>query len=424
MLPRLRQEEVAAIVTDRLPVYGGVDSNDATYASIRSLWSLKTGGAASSSAHATSASSSSSSSSSTGAAATTASWYRDGKTYWDAAPKDLEGVLGGCGYISGSDISWSSAFLRRIQRRHGVGSGRCLDVGAGIGRVTRGLLMPAMDVCDLVEQSPGMLAVGADMMRLTSGTYPGGDTPSRAAVLLAERGGPPIPAGKGALGTLHVAGIQDFDFNATGVQYDVVWLQWVVGCVTDADLVWFLASASRSLAPRGCIVIKDNVCRPGQGFWYDESDGSIARGREYFSELFALAGVDVVEEVHQDGSRAKGRKGTGAAGSTGNDEALEELGDGWDPDLMPIATYMLRPRPGDPARPPPYLAVLEALRAQRGADWLAALTAEQVERETRERRLAAQAFLHRVLPSPTTSTSSPKEEATAAALSSSIIDLS
>ncbi len=49
------------------------------------------------------------------------------------------------------------------------------------------------------------------------------------------------------------------------------------------------------------------------------------------------------------------------------------------------------------------------------------MTAEQVERETRERRL--EAFLHRGLPSPTTS-SSPKEEATAAALSNSIIDLS
>ena len=48
-------------------------------------------------------------------------------------------------------------------------------------------------------------------------------------------------------------------FTPEAGRYDVIWLQWCIGCVTDDDLVAFLGRCCDGLAPGGMIIIKDNV---------------------------------------------------------------------------------------------------------------------------------------------------------------------
>jgi len=233
------------------------------------------------------------------------SWYLLGADYWSGIPQDLDGVLGGQTHIDGVDVAESTAFLaERVQAARGVGALRALDLGAGIGRVTRALLSRHFAVVDLVEQDEAMLA---QAVRELSAALP-----------------------PGRLGRALVAGLQDLDFaelaepaGGAGAgaglvlpRYDCVWLQWVVGCVLDVDYVSLLQRCGTALAPGGCVVVKDNCAADATAFVYDTTDHSVARGRAYHEACFRLAGLRVVEEDHQ---RA------------------------WDKDLMTVRMWMLQP---------------------------------------------------------------------------------
>ena len=61
---------------------------------------------------------------------------------------------------------------------------------------------------------------------------------------------------KGRTGHFYVSGLQDFSPQE---RYSCVWVQWVVGYLTDSDLEAFLRRCSLSLEPRGMIIVKDNV---------------------------------------------------------------------------------------------------------------------------------------------------------------------
>jgi protein N-terminal methyltransferase len=51
--------------------------------------------------------------------------------------------------------------------------------------------------------------------------------------------------------------------DSTG--FDVVWCQWCLSYMTDPDLVAFLKRSQRTLRKGGAIVVKENVCKDGEG---------------------------------------------------------------------------------------------------------------------------------------------------------------
>lgn len=79
--------------------------------------------------------------------------YEKSKTYWSNISPTKDGVLGGFGSISDIDIKYSKRFLARLNRWDDAPFlGRALDVGAGIGRVTKDLLSHRYRKVDLLEQ--------------------------------------------------------------------------------------------------------------------------------------------------------------------------------------------------------------------------------------------------------------------------------
>ena len=89
-------------------------------------------------------------------------WYSNAYEYWEDSencPCTVSGVLGGYDSLSPGDLSASLRFLAQIRSlKPALQLNHAADCGAGIGRISKGLLLPLFDTVDLIEQSPRLLA--------------------------------------------------------------------------------------------------------------------------------------------------------------------------------------------------------------------------------------------------------------------------
>lgn len=189
-------------------------------------------------------------------------WYQKGADYWMGQAASVDGVLGGFGHISPVDISGSRLFLTKLPN---LVYGRAIDCGAGIGRISKGLLCPSFKEVDLVEQNPNYVSKARDFC-----------------------------AGLPSMKEFHVAGLQDFAFRHP---YDVIWIQWVIGHLPDTDFLPFMARCVAGLKPGGYIVVKENNAK--KGFVMDLDDQSVTRTDAQFRALFELAGLTLVHDELQ-----------------------------------------------------------------------------------------------------------------------------
>lgn len=110
------------------------------------------------------------------------------------------------------------------------GKERALDGGAGIGRITKGFLMKNFSTVDLVEQDKGFITEAKQQLASTNHR---GQFFHCGNSLLYH-----IPNKFPFMKPFGCAGLQNF-IPEEGV-YDVIWVQWVLGHLTDGDLVTFL----------------------------------------------------------------------------------------------------------------------------------------------------------------------------------------
>lgn len=209
-------------------------------------------------------------------------WYKEGLKYWDEAPATVNGVLGGFGHITKYDISSSAGFLRNLPD---LQFNRAVDVGAGIGRVTNGLLIPLFKAVELVEPCEAYVRKAQETIK----------SPRLAKV--------------------HVMGMQDYKPGSEPV--DCFWAQWALGHLPDDDLVHFLQRCAAGLAPGGVICAKENTCQNGT-FHMDKEDNALTRCDLHYKHLFRTAGLVVVKQ---------------------------ELQAGFPVELTAVHTYALRPAP-------------------------------------------------------------------------------
>jgi protein N-terminal methyltransferase len=139
------------------------------------------------------------------------------------------------------------------------------DIGAGIGRITKGLLSKVFEKTDLMEQNATFL----------------------------EQCKTEVPTEKA--GAFYCAPLQEFEFE--GAPYNCIWIQWVLLYLIDVDLIALLKRAKKALAPNGVIVIKENHTR--SGFFIDKSDNSITRSDSHFKSIFEAAGLKLIKEENQ-----------------------------------------------------------------------------------------------------------------------------
>lgn len=197
-------------------------------------------------------------------------FYEDADRYWKEIPANLNGMLGGYSHISNVDVAGSKQFLKDlIQQSNGItNTKRALDCGAGIGRVSKFVLLRTFDSVDLLEQNEQFLA--------QVGAYLGSELFSR-------------------VGTCICSGMQNATLKTN--YYDVVWIQWVTGHLTDCDFVLFLKKCLDSLTEGGLIVIKDNLAS-GDVEW-DNVDSSATRNYDGLQEIFQKSGLKIIKEEYQ-----------------------------------------------------------------------------------------------------------------------------
>jgi protein N-terminal methyltransferase len=163
---------------------------------------------------------------------------------------------------------------------------RAIDCAAGVGRVTSGLLMHRYDVVDVLEPLPHFIAEAR--RRLSSKPHKG----QFFAIGLQV----PVATLCFLAGLLQTDSAQEF--RPPPNTYDVVWVQWAIGHVTDEDLVPLLLRLKACLTPSGVIVLKENVLtgNGGSSAVLDLEGCSVRRSAALFKALFGRAGCRVVRE--------------------------------------------------------------------------------------------------------------------------------
>jgi protein N-terminal methyltransferase len=198
-------------------------------------------------------------------------WYTRAKRWYeDNCDTTIDGVLGGIGHISDLDLNGSMEFLKRLDIPSSSNDSICwaCDVGAGIGRVTKGLLLEVADRLDLIESSSRLLMAAPDYI---------GSRSSHCRFFCQD--------------------LQDWQPPVN--KYSLIWIQWVLCYLTDKDVVTFLQRCSDSLIKGGWIVLKENTC-DDQAFVVDTEDASITRSLPYWLDLIAKSGLHVRHLQWQD----------------------------------------------------------------------------------------------------------------------------
>lgn len=136
--------------------------------------------------------------------------YDKAHEYWAGIPATVDGVLGGFGFITEIDIECSLMFLNAI---FGIENGpkpvRAIDCGAGIGRLTKSLLIPRFQEVDVIEPNIKFLKRMSDF----------------------------VGEGRKKIGCVYNVALQEFESDR---KYDVFWNQWVLGYLNDEDLISYL----------------------------------------------------------------------------------------------------------------------------------------------------------------------------------------
>lgn len=195
--------------------------------------------------------------------------------YWNSVSPNVNGMLGGYPQISRIDLRGSANFLVKLRRQYPETSlvvGRGVDCGAGIGRITTGLLGKVCEIVDVVEPVEKFANEVKDAKML----------------------------GKGEVGEIYVTGLEDW--KPAKATYDLIWNQWCLGHLTDLQLVEYLKRCKDALTGTGWIVVKENLSTsPGGADIYDEVDSSVTRANGKFQELYQQAGLKLMKTEIQAG---------------------------------------------------------------------------------------------------------------------------
>ncbi|XP_048581023.1 N-terminal Xaa-Pro-Lys N-methyltransferase 1-B [Nematostella vectensis] len=205
-------------------------------------------------------------------------WYGGAQKYWKEIPATVDGMLGGFSAISPADVWGSTKFLKELlnpsQKKRELKTSQlrpqahtALDCGAGIGRVTKHVLLPLFETVDMVEQNPDYL--------------------EKAKEYLGEK--------SCRIGHFYPVGLQEFDPEAG--RYDVIWCQWVMLYLTDEDFVSFLNRCKKGLKEGGVVCVKENVSK--KDYEFDAEDSSVTRSHRQYTQLFKQANLNLIKQETQ-----------------------------------------------------------------------------------------------------------------------------
>lgn len=199
--------------------------------------------------------------------------------YWNDVPATSNGMLAMLGdypWYSRIDLRGSRAFLAKVRRLLPSCSTEgklkmAVDCGAGVGRITEGFLSHVCEVVDVVEPVAKFTEV------------------VRNSFLKKD----------GIVGDIYTVGLENWYPEK---KYDLIWTQWCVGHLTDAQLLEYVKRCRAALTETGIMVVKENQSTDINGEdMFDEVDSSVTRTDEKFKKIFKEAGMTVFLSEIQTG---------------------------------------------------------------------------------------------------------------------------
>ncbi|XP_017478643.1 PREDICTED: alpha N-terminal protein methyltransferase 1 [Rhagoletis zephyria] len=195
-------------------------------------------------------------------------FYGRAQKYWSEVPATVNGMLGGLGYLNRIDIQGSSSFLRELKD---LDRNTALDCGAGIGRITKNLLLPRFETTDIVEQNASFTEKAREFCTENNEHL-------------------------GRLGEIYTMGLQEF--TPTAGKYDVIWCQWVLGHLTENDLLNFFRRIRSGLSTKGYLIVKENVTSSSM-VEEDKQDSSVTRPLKAYETAIRSGGFRIVKSWRQ-----------------------------------------------------------------------------------------------------------------------------
>jgi protein N-terminal methyltransferase len=147
-----------------------------------------------------------------------------------------------------------------------------LDCGAGIGRITKYLLLKNFTNVEMVDVTKNFIEEATK--------YLGKDAKN--------------------VSEFYCEGLQRFTPKLN--TYDVIWMQWVLLYLTDDDLIEFFKRCKAGLKPNGICVLKENVIREGaqtETAELDQEDASYTRPTNQYIDAIKKAGMEVIKNEKQ-----------------------------------------------------------------------------------------------------------------------------
>ncbi|CAG9530300.1 unnamed protein product [Cercopithifilaria johnstoni] len=196
--------------------------------------------------------------------------YEKAKAYWATVSCNVDGMLGGFAHLHVPDIHASKQFINLLKAKGMLTKyERAVDCGCGIGRVTKHLLLPLFESVDMVDVTESFIHESANYI---------GRENSR-------------------IGNKFVCSLQQF--QPSFCHYDLIWIQWVTGHLTNNDFCKFLQRCKEGLKENGCIVLKENVTSSENRYDFDEIDSSWTRPKDALLQLFRSVGLTLIAEKKQ-----------------------------------------------------------------------------------------------------------------------------
>ncbi|CAM4590929.1 N-terminal Xaa-Pro-Lys N-methyltransferase 2 [Lepidochelys kempii] len=196
-------------------------------------------------------------------------FYARAKHFYREVPATEEGMMGDYIELSSTDIESSREFLRKFIGGPGkAGTEHALDCGSGIGRVTKHVLLPVFKSVELVDMMENFLAEAQNYLQ----------------------------GKKDRVKMYYCYSLQEF--TPAPQKYDVIWIQWVSGYLTDKDLLEFLIRCQNGLKDNGVVILKDNVAR--EGCILDPLDSSVIRDLSILRSLVEKSGLTILQQERQE----------------------------------------------------------------------------------------------------------------------------
>lgn len=189
--------------------------------------------------------------------------------YWESVEASVNGMMGGFESLSNIEEQSSVEFITKNvseENRKLV-----LDCGAGIGRVSKNVLLKIFDKVTLLEPTVKLIDKAKEMLPTDRVLH------------------------------FHVNPIQNMEPKPDEIgSYDLVWFQWVLCYADDAELVNVLSVTKKYLNQNGIIGVKENISSNSENI-YDSVDDSTIRTDSKFKQIFHECGLVVISSCKQAG---------------------------------------------------------------------------------------------------------------------------